>query len=85
MSRDETRGRLVERLHVEHQDPDAARDQQIADLVRGKHVPEPAGGSHPFAQGMQECLVGGQYDQLDDVAREAEAQRGQRTALILGR
>jgi hypothetical protein len=48
-------------------------------------VPEPACRSHAFSQRLQEQLVDGQYDQLDDVAREAEAQRGQRTALILGR
>ena len=63
----------LQRLDIEHQDTDAPRHQQIADLVGGQNVPEPPCSPHAFAQSLQERVVGGQYDELDDVAREAEA------------
>ena len=77
--------RLMQRMHIEHQDAHAAGHQEIADFVRGHDVPEPAGGADPLSKRLQEGLVGGQYDELDDLAREAGPKCGQGTTLILGR
>jgi hypothetical protein len=48
-------------------------------------MPKPAGGSDGLPQRLQKNLIGGEDDQLDDVAREAEPQRVDAwTVIILG-
>ena len=73
----------MQRLHVEHHDADFARDQQVADLVGRRDVPQASGAAYRLAQGLQENIVRGQYNELDNVAREAELQRVQRIPIFV--
>jgi hypothetical protein len=72
--RDKGAGRLRQGLHVQHQNSDLARQQQVPDLVRRGHMPETASTTHGFPQRLQEHLVLREDDQFDDVAGGAEAQ-----------
>ena len=63
--------------------PTSTGDQEIADLVGRRNMPQAPCAAHRLAQGLQECFVGGQHDELDDVAREAEPQRIQRAAFFV--
>ncbi len=80
---DEDAGTVMQRLHIEHHDADLACDQKVADFVGRRDVPQAPGAAHRLAQGLQEGVVRGQNDELDDVAREAELQRVQRAAVLV--
>jgi hypothetical protein len=46
-------------------------------------MPQPSGIADGLTQGLQKCLIAGEHDELDNVAREAEPQRIQRAAVFI--
>ncbi len=80
---DEEPGIFMQGLHIEDDNADFAGDQQVADLVGGWDVPQTPGPANRLAQGLQEGVVRGQNDDLDDFAREAELERVQRAAVLV--
>ena len=82
--RHEGAGGLGVRLDIEHQDADLPRQQQVADLVRRRHVPQTTGAADGIAQGLHEHLVVGEDHQLHDVARQIEFRRVLCPRIIFG-